>query len=99
LKGLEFVAYRQNVINLVKERWSNAISRPGLVAKVRFNIAPNGAVSGVKLEQSSGNVVYDQTAVAAVERVGQLPPPPSAYLEDFREFHMTFFGEEMGGMS
>jgi colicin import membrane protein len=93
------VAYRQRVINAVKERWSNAISRPGLTAKVRFRIAPDGTVSDVRLEQGSGNAIYDQTALAAVERVGRLPPPPPAYVDDFREFHMNFFGDETGGLS
>jgi colicin import membrane protein len=99
LKSLEWVAYRQRVINTVKERWSNAIKRPGLLTTVRFRIAPDGTVSGAVVVRSSGNVVYDQTAVAAVERVQQLPPPPPAYVKEFGQFEINFHGDETGGVS
>jgi TolA protein len=98
IRSLEYVAYLQRVRNAVQERWASAISRPGLVAAVRFHIAPDGTVSDVRLEQSSGNAVYDQTALAAVQRVGKLPPPPPAYVNDFRVFQVNFRGSEVGGM-
>src|SRR5262249_62173914 len=37
--GLEFLAYRQLVIQTIKSQWANVIARPGLVAAVRFEIA------------------------------------------------------------
>ena len=98
IRSLEYIAYLQRVRNAVQERWASAISQPGLVAAVRFQIAPDGTVSDVRLEQSSGNAVYDQTAVAAVQRVGRLPPPPAAYVNDFRDFQVNFRGSEIGGM-
>src|SRR6266566_1610068 len=48
LVGLEFIAYRQQVINTIKAQWTNVIARPGLVAAVRFEIAPDGQVSNVR---------------------------------------------------
>ena len=47
--GLDFLAYQQRVITTVKSQWVNVVQRPGLVATVRFNIAPDGAVSGAQL--------------------------------------------------
>jgi TolA protein len=99
VKSLEWVAYRQRILNTVKERWSNAIKRPGLLTAVRFHIARDGKISNVQVSRASGNAVYDQTAVAAVERVGQLPPPPPAYADEFAEFEVNFYGEETGGVS
>ncbi|HWP65661.1 MAG TPA: cell envelope integrity protein TolA [Candidatus Limnocylindria bacterium] len=99
VKGLEWFAYRQRVIDTVKERWSNAIKRPGLLTTVRFRIARDGTVSGVQVARASGDVVYDQTAVAAVERVRQLPPPPPAYADEFALFEINFHGDETGGAS
>src|SRR5262249_48047893 len=40
--GLEFIAYKQQVINAVRASWTNFIGRPGLVAVVTFEIAPDG---------------------------------------------------------
>src|SRR2546426_2569209 len=97
LVGLEFIAYRQQVINTIKARWTNVIARPGLVAGVRFEIAPDGQVSNVRLAQSSGNPAYDASAMRAVQHLGQLPPPPARYASEFHEFVIEFHSEESGG--
>ncbi|HZP39948.1 MAG TPA: energy transducer TonB, partial [Candidatus Binatia bacterium] len=97
LVGVDFLAYRQQVINTVKAQWTNVIVRPGLVAAVKFAIAPDGGVSGVALARSSGNPAYDASAVRAVQHVGQLPPPPARYVHEFGEFVIEFHSEEHGG--
>jgi len=97
LVGLDFLAYRQAVITTVKGQWTNVFARPGLVAKVRFEIAPDGTVSDVRLEQSSGNSAYDLSAIRAVQHANPLPPPPAHYANDFREFLIEFHSEETGG--
>src|SRR5262249_25154348 len=66
--GFEFLAYQQRVVTTVKGVWTNAAPRPGLVAKVRFSIAPNGDVSGVRLEQASGDRVFANSALRAGPR-------------------------------
>ncbi len=95
--GLEFLAYRQQVISTIKSQWTNVINRPGLVARVRFAPARDGTVSDVRLEQSSGNPAYDSSVVRAVEHANPLPPPPARYVEQFREFVIEFHSEEPGG--
>jgi colicin import membrane protein len=97
LVGLEFMAYRQQVINTIKAQWANVIARPGLVAAVRFEIAPDGEVSNIRLAQSSGNGAYDASTVRAVQHVGKLPAPPARYASEFREFVIEFHSEESGG--
>jgi colicin import membrane protein len=97
LVGLEFLAYRQRVIDSVKSQWVNVIGRAGLVARVRFEIAADGSVSAVRLEQSSGNAGYDTSALRAVERANPLPPPPARYANDFHDFVIEFHSEEPGG--
>ena len=95
--GFEFLAYQQRVVATVKAVWTNAVTRPGLVAKVRFQIAPNGDVSGIRLEQASGDGVFDGSVVRAVERATPLPPPPARYMNEFRDFVIEFHSEEEGG--
>jgi TonB family protein len=81
----------------VKGAWTNVAPRPGLVAKVRFSIAANGNVSGIRIEEASGNGVFDSSALRAVERANPLPPPPARYVSEFREFIIEFHSEERGG--
>jgi TonB family protein len=97
--GFEFLAYQQRVVTTVKGVWTNAAPRPGLVAKVRFSIAPNGDVSGVRLEQPSGDSVFDGSALRAVQRANPLPPPPARYVNEFRDFVIEFHSEEGGQAS
>jgi TolA protein len=97
--GFEFLAYQQRVVTTVKGVWTNVAPRPGLVAKVRFNIAPNGEVSGVRMEQPSGNGLFDTSAMRAVERADPLPPPPARYVNEFRDFVIEFHSEEGGQAS
>ncbi len=95
--GIEFLAYQQRVVSTVKAAWVNVVTRPGLVAKVRFQIGANGEVSAVKLEQASGDAAYDASVQRAVQRSNPLPPPPARYVNDFREFMIEFKSEEEGG--
>jgi TolA protein len=97
LVGIEFLSYRQRVIDTIKSRWTNVVLRPGLVASVRFAIAPDGEVSDIRLAQSSNDAAYDASVMRAVRQVEQLPPPPSRYADEFREFQIDFHSEETGG--
>jgi colicin import membrane protein len=99
LVGVEFLAYRQQVINTIHAAWTNVILRPGLVAAVRFSISPDGEVSDAQLAQSSGNPAYDSSALRAVQHVTRLPPPPSRYAKEFGEFQIEFHSEEQGGQT
>ncbi|HYR95270.1 MAG TPA: TonB family protein [Candidatus Binatus sp.] len=96
LVGLEFIAYREQVRNLVKAQWTH-LAQPGLVAAVRFEIAPDGQVSNVRLAQSSGDAAYDASVLRAVQHTSRLPPPPARYVNEFREFMIEFHSEESGG--
>jgi TonB family protein len=97
LVGIEFLAYRQQVINTVKAQWTNVIARPGLVTVIRFEIGPGGEVGAIKIERSSGNPAYDASATRAVQRANPLPAPPSRYAREFSEFLIEFHSEEQGG--
>jgi colicin import membrane protein len=97
--GFEFLAYQQRVVTTVKGVWTNAMTRAGLVARVRFRIAANGDVSGVRMEQPSGDPTFDGSALRAVERANPLPPPPARYVNEFREFVIEFHSEDQGGQA
>ncbi|MEL7348791.1 MAG: TonB family protein [Pseudomonadota bacterium] len=45
--------------------------------RVFFVIDGNGGISAARLEQSTGHAILDREILAILDRVGQLPPPPS----------------------
>lgn len=49
--------------------------------RVRLSVARRGNLTAVRLERSSGYEVLDRHALAMVEAIGQLPPPPAAFIE------------------
>jgi TonB family protein len=97
LVGLEYLGYLQQVNNAVKARWTTAVTRPGLLASVIFEVAADGTVSNIRLEQSSGNPAYDGSALRAVQLASPLPAPPVRYLKQLGEVRVRFNSEERSG--
>src|SRR5438477_386116 len=68
-----------------------------LSAQVRFEIAPDGSITGARLEHGSGNATFDRAAVQAVTSVATLSPVPARYAADLHTFVAEFRGQ--GGVS
>lgn len=94
--GLEFITYTENIKQRVKESWILPERRPGLTAIIRFAVEADGQVVDVELVEPSGDRAFDQSAIRAVKKANPLPPPPSAYREEFttQKVEITFSGEE-----
>lgn len=50
--------------------------------RVRLSVARQGGLSAVRLERSSGYEVLDRHALAMIEEIGKLPPPPAEFSGD-----------------
>jgi TonB family protein len=97
--GTEFLIYRQRVSSIIKENWVETDHRSGIMARVRFEISPDGEVSNIRLERSSGDKAYDLSVIRAVQRSSPLPPPPERHRDDFHEVEIDFHPEEGGRAS
>ncbi len=89
---------------LVRQRISNSWSAPPLdmtgqayVVVVQFRLHKNGSVTGVTIEQSSGNEYYDLAGKRAVLSANPLPVFPSDIADSYFDAHFTFtVGEPQG---
>jgi TonB family protein len=89
---------------LVRQRISNAWNAPPLdltsqayVVVVQFRLHKNGSVTGVAIEQSSGNEYYDLAGKRAVLSANPLPIFPPDILDPYFDAHFTFtVGEPQG---
>ena len=95
----EYVIYSQRVSGIIKQNWVETDRKSGLVARVRFEISPDGEVSNIRLERSSGDKAYDLSVMRAVQRSSPLPPPPEQHRDDFHEMEIDFHPEEGGRAS
>lgn len=62
----------------IETNWEPPFTGAGThVATIYFKIARDGQLLEAKLETSSGNYIFDQAALRAVQRANPLPPLPS----------------------
>jgi TonB family protein len=84
--------YLSAIERKVSENWFSAQSGrgEGISCVVYFQLGRGGQVSGLRLEQSSGNPHFDRSALRAVQSAEPFPPLPSAFGEAWLGIHFTF---------
>lgn len=65
-----------------------------LSTTVAVDVARDGTVRGLKIEKASGNKIYDEAALRAVERAASpaFPPPPNSVKETWLALGFRFCG-------
>lgn len=97
LRSLEFVIYRNRMLDQIKSRWTWVGKRTDLEVTVRFGVDSNGDVFALQIVGASGDGSYDESVIRAVKRASPLPPPPTTYLRDFSDVELTFRPKDLSG--
>jgi len=88
---IAFIEYYNSVGRMIRSEWVFPVgAAPGLQAIVSIKIAPDGEVLALRVERASGNTLFDQSAIKAVEKVGDFPPLPKDIKEEFLEIGVRF---------
>lgn len=90
--ALKYPYYMNALKRKINENWSPpgagfAEAREVLVV---FTILRDGSVRGAAVEQSSGDVFYDQAALRSVLRATPFPPLPDGYPGQDMKIHFSF---------
>ncbi|MEW6682765.1 MAG: TonB family protein [Nitrospirota bacterium] len=90
--ALKYPYYMNALKRKINENWSPpgagfAEAREVLVV---FIILRDGSVRGAEVEQSSGDVFYDQAALRSVLRATPFPPLPDGYPGQDMKIHFSF---------
>lgn len=64
--------------------------RETLHCMVYFQVGRTGAIRSPAIENSSGNIVFDQAALRAVVSANPLPPLPDGFSDDYLGVHFSF---------
>ena len=75
----EASAYLDNIERRIMAAWKVPPKSYGLKVILRYNLARNGSISFVRVEASSGNQSFDDSAVQAVRRASPFPVPPKTF--------------------
>ena len=98
VRAMEFVIYRDEMLDRIKERWTWIGKRTDLEVTVGFGVSVGGEIFGLKLLKSSGDRSYDESVVRAVRSASPLPrPPPARYAREFAEVELIFRPESADG--
>jgi protein TonB len=60
-------------------------TRPEGQVIIQFSVAADGRIASRRILKSSGHAVLDEAALATVDRVGRLPPPPPDMNRNFTQ--------------
>jgi colicin import membrane protein len=89
--NFEFAYYLQQVRTMIARNWSPASgSPPGTHVEIYFRVSRDGSLTSPRVEVSSGNDYFDQSAVRAVIVTGHLPPLPLGYSGGDLGIHFGF---------
>lgn len=92
-----------NFDDLIRLRAAEGWTRPpsarnNMSVQLQVNMLPDGTITGVNVARSSGDVPFDNSAVAAVRNIGRLTEMQGLSPQDFqpyRSFKMTFTPEDL----
>ena len=84
-----FAWYLQAIHRKISEKW-DAQARDGTQPQVVFDITRDGKVTGLAVEKSSGNPLYDQAALRAITDATPFPELPKEFTSSFLRVHLGF---------
>jgi TonB family protein len=96
LKSVEYIRYVNYMQATLKGNWAWAGPKRSLKALVRFGVKENGEITGVKIVQSSGDPLYDESVIRAVKKSSPLTAPPENHRKDFGDVEYSFQPDQVG---
>ena len=61
---------------------------------IYFEVDQKGKITNIRLEENSGNDVYNETAMRAVTLTKKLPPLPQEFSDDYLKVHLEFLSAQ-----
>jgi len=88
-------SYQTYILNAISKNWSRpASARRGMQVLLKIDMLPNGTVVAINTVQSSGNKLFDRSAIAAVRKASPLTQMRNLssleFERNFRTFQLLF---------
>lgn len=93
-----FTWYLRQIQQKVSERWRAPITgtTPGSRSVVLFEIQRDGRIRHPIVEQTSGDALFDQSALRAIMEAGPFPPLPQEFKASSLRVHFGFLPGDQG---
>ncbi len=91
-RGFTYSYYLNILLNKINQNWQNPFKGQDIVIKsiVYFEVDKDGRINNVRIEESSGNAVYNESTIRAVTLTKKLPPLPKEFSDDYLKVHLEF---------
>ena len=91
-RGFTYSYYLNILLKKISTNWHNPFKGRDVVLKtiVYFEVDKTGLIYNVRLEEKSGDGIYDETTMRAVTMAKKLPPLPKEFADDYLKVHMEF---------
>ncbi len=77
VEGAIVSSYTDMLISLIQQEWVFFDTDSGnIFAIISIRISKNGALKITKVERTSGNAIFDRSALRAIQKASPVPPPP-----------------------
>ena len=91
--GLRLQIYKTNIWNKVRSKWSYPDIMSGGFgpeALVVVKVQSDGSIVDFRLVRASGNQLFDQSVLRAVQHSNPFPPFPEGYVKSYEEIELRF---------
>ncbi len=91
-KGFNYSYYLNILLSKIGSEWINPFKENEIVLRcvVYFEVSSDGTIRNVRLEEDSGNTIFNESAINAVISTRKLPPLPKEFSEDYLKVHLEF---------
>jgi TonB family protein len=89
-----YTYYLVQIRNRINDNWNCTRDTGATRAVVYFKITRTGKIEGLKIKESSGDKIFDQLSMRAVELASPFPPLPSEFREQYLGIYFEFLYHE-----
>ncbi len=91
-RGFTYSYYLNILLNKIAQNWNNPYRGKDVILKsiVYFEVDKNGVISNIRIEDDSGDEIYNESTIRAVALAKKLPPLPEEFSDDYLKVHLEF---------
>jgi TonB family protein len=95
-RGFTYSYYLNILLKKIYKNWNNPFKGKDIVLRsiIYFEVDQNGTITNVRLEENSGNDLYNETTMRAVTLSKKLPPLPQEFSDDYLKVHLEFLSAQ-----
>jgi TonB family protein len=91
-RGFNYSYYLNILLNKIGQNWNNPYKNKDVILKsvVYFEVDENGSIYNIRIENDSGDQIYNESTIRAVALTKKLPPLPQEFSDDYLKVHLEF---------